>query len=81
MKIAHLEAGPLLDYWVAMAADYEPVYQPDSDEGVRVCISQCHDKGELMLVPPRAFRPSLSWSGSGPIIERERIDLINNFDR
>ncbi|MEN3277559.1 MAG: hypothetical protein V7631_3349 [Massilia sp.] len=60
LKIATLE-GPLLDYWVAMAAGYDPVYQADSDEGPRVCISKCHDdKGELVPVPPRAFRPSSS---------------------
>ena len=36
MKIAYLEAGPLLDYWVAVAAGYEPVYQAESTEGPRV---------------------------------------------
>ena len=30
MKIFHLDAGPLLDYWVAMAAGYDPVYQAAS---------------------------------------------------
>ena len=81
-KIAYLEAGPLLDYWVAMAAGYDPVYQPDSAEGPRVCISKCHDeKGELVPVPLRAFRPSTSWSDGGPFIEREHIDLASDFGR
>lgn len=80
-KIAYLEAGPLLDYWVAMAAGYAPVYQPDGDEGARVCISHCHDKGELVPVPPRAFRPSTSRSDAGPVIERECIDLLSDFGR
>lgn len=52
LKIAYLKAGPLIDYWVAMAAGYDPVYQPDSDEGPRVCISKCHDQGELVPVAP-----------------------------
>lgn len=80
-KIAHLEAGPLIDYWVAMAAGYEPVYQPDSVEGPRVCISKCHDQGELVPVPVCAFRPSTSWSDGGPFIEREKIDLVHDFGR
>jgi len=82
MKIAHLDAGPLLDYWVAMAAGYDPVYQADSVEGPRVCISKCHDdKGKLGPVPSRAFRPSGSWGDAGPIIEREHIDLVSDFGR
>ncbi len=82
MKIAYLEAGPLIDYWVAMAAGYEPVYQADSTEGPRVCISKCHnDQGELVPVAPRAFRPSTSWGDGGPFIEREHIDLISDFGR
>jgi hypothetical protein len=59
VKIAYLEAGPLLDYRVAMTAGYDPVYQAESDEGPRVCIIKCHDdQGELVTVPPRSFRPS-----------------------
>lgn len=81
MKITYLEAGPLLDYWVAMAAGYDPVYQADSAEGPRVCIRKCHDQGELVSVPPRVFRPSTSWSDAGPIIEREHIDLASDFGR
>jgi hypothetical protein len=81
MSIAYLEAGPLLDYWVAMAAGYDPAYQADSDEGERVLISKCHHQGELVSVPPRAFRPSTSWADAGPIIERERIELLSDFGR
>jgi hypothetical protein len=81
MKIACLEAGSLLDYWVAMAAGYDPVYEPDSAEGPCVCISKCHDYGELVSVPLRAFRPSTSWSEGGPFIEREHIDLVSDFGR
>jgi len=64
-----------------MAAGYDPVYQPDSAEGPRVCISKYHDQDELVSVPLRPFRPSISWSDAGPIIERECIDLINDFGR
>lgn len=82
VKIAYLEAGPLLDYWVAMAAGYEPVYQPDSDEGPRVCISRCHnDQDALVPVPPRVFQPSTNWGDGGPFIEREKIDLVHDFGR
>jgi len=81
-KIAHLDAGPLLDYWVAMAAGYAPVYQADSVEGPRVCISRCHGAvGELVSISPPAFRPSSSWGHGGPIIEREHIDLVSDFGR
>ena len=82
MKIAYLEAGPLLDYWVAVAAGYEPVYQAESTEGPRVCINKIHDQGgELVPVPLRPFSPSTSWAQTGPIIEREHIDLICDFGR
>jgi hypothetical protein len=47
-----------------------------------VCISKCRDdKGGLVVVPPRAFRPSSSWGDGGPFIEREHIDLISDFGR
>jgi len=81
-KIAYLDAGPLLDYWVAMAAGYDPVYQPESAEGPHVRISKCHDdQGELVPVAPRGFRPSTSWGDGGPFIEREKIDLVHDFGR
>lgn len=79
--IAYLEAGPLLDYWVAMAAGYDLVYQPESDEGPRTCINKCHDQGELVTVALRAFRPSTRWGDAGPIIERECVDLLHDFGR
>jgi hypothetical protein len=81
-KIAYLEAGPLVDYWVAMAARYDPVYQADSAEGPRMCISKCHDdKGEVVPVPLRAFRPSTNWGDGGAFIECEHIDLVHDFGR
>lgn len=80
MKISILE-GVLLDYWVAMAAGYEPVYQPDSVEGPRVCINRYHDHGDLVSVPLWTFSPSTSWAQAGPIIEREQIDLVCDFGR
>jgi len=43
-KIAYLEAGPVIDYWVAMEGRYEPVYQANSDDGPRVCITKCYDR-------------------------------------
>lgn len=80
-KITYIEAGPALDYWVAMAAGYDPIYQSEGAEEPHVCISKCHDQGELVSVPLRAFRPSTSWSDAGPIIERNHIDLISDFGR
>lgn len=82
MKIAYLEAGPLLDYWVAAAAGYEPVCQAESIEGPRVCINKIHDQGgELVPVSLRPFSPSTSWSDAGPFIDREKIDLVSDFGR
>lgn len=81
MKIAYLEAGPLMDYWVAQASGYEPEYQPGSADGPRVRINKCHDQTELVPVPLRTFAPSTSWGDAGPIIERECIDLTHDFGR
>lgn len=81
MKIAYLEAGPLLDYWAAVAAGYEPIYQAESAEGPRVRITKIHEQGQLVSVPPRTFAPSTSWSDAGPIIDREKIDLDSDFGR
>jgi len=65
-----------------MAADYDPVYQAESKAGPRVCISRCHDaQGELVPVPPLAFRPSTNLGAAVPIIEREHINLSSDFGR
>lgn len=42
MKVAYLDAGPLLDYWVATAPAMARS-QPNSAEGPRVCISKFYD--------------------------------------
>jgi hypothetical protein len=82
VKITYFEAGPLLDYWVAIAAGYEPAYQEDGTEGPCVCINRCHGAvGELVPILPRACRPSSSWGDGAPIIEREHIDLVSDFGR
>lgn len=81
MKIFNLEAGPQLDYWVAMAAGYDPTYEPDNAGGPRVSISKCHIEGEIAPISQCAFRPSTDWIDAGPIIEREHIDLISDFGR
>lgn len=66
---------------VATTAGYDPAYQADSAEGPRTCISKCHDdKGELVPVQPRSFRPSTSWGGGGRI-EYEHINLVSDFGR
>lgn len=40
MNIAYLGAGPLIAYWVAMAAGYNPIYEPDrGDEPVHASTS------------------------------------------
>jgi hypothetical protein len=81
MKIAYLEAGPLLDYWVAKAAGYEPVYAQDSPQRY-VVIFNCLDSGQLVEAEPLArFSPSTKWSDAGPIIEHEKIDLVHDFGR
>ena len=77
MKTAELE-GAELDYWTAKAEGLElpsihvlPVY---NDE---VCIlgGICKEGG------PEVYRPSIDWSKGGPIIERERIELVNGDER
>ena len=80
IKIAYIETGPLLDYWVTSATGYDPIYQPDSAAGSNVCICKCHDdKGELVPVPPRAFRLSTNWGDGGLFIKREQIDLVRDL--
>lgn len=81
MKIADLEAGPLLDYWVAKAAGYEPVYAQDSPQRY-VVIMMCLEGGQLVEAPPLArFSPSTKWSDAGPIIDHEKINLVHDFGR
>jgi hypothetical protein len=71
MKIADLEAGPLLDYWVGKA------------QGLQVEITAPHGLGsEVCVIENReSFSPSTSWAQAGPIIEREQIDLVSDFGR
>ncbi|MVW64542.1 DUF2591 domain-containing protein [Massilia sp. NEAU-DD11] len=71
MKIAYLEAGPLLDYWVAKAQGLQAEIVAPSGPGSEVCVI---DSGET-------FSPSTSWAQAGPIIEREHIDLVSDFGR
>lgn len=71
MKIAYLEAGPLLDYWVGKA------------QGLQVEIVALHGAGSEMCVIENgeAFSPSTSWAQGGPIIDHEKIDLVHDFGR
>jgi len=68
MKIAYLEAGLLLDYWVAKA------------QGLDVDVQN----GQVIAgAAPNhyVFAPSMNWAQAGPIIEREQIDLVCDFGR
>lgn len=81
MKIVYLEADPLLDYWVAMAAICAPSTTATVPSCNR-CISRYKDAmGEPISIPPRAFQPSTISSDAGPIIGREHINLVSGFGR
>lgn len=76
MKVSELE-GALLDYWVAKAEGIDVV---DVNKHVR------HLGNPFLPVlsdgggrdGPHYYRPSTDWAQGGPIIERERIDVISN---
>lgn len=74
MKVAEL-TGTGLNYWVAKASCFDPVYQHEGAEGPRVCINRYIDHGELVSVPLWTFKPSVDWSHGGQIVEREKINL------
>jgi hypothetical protein len=69
MKIAYLDAGPDLDYWVAKA------------QGLK--IHAVRDGKVIVGEPPNlyVFAPSTDWAQAGPIIEAKQIDLISDFGR
>lgn len=71
MKIAYLEAGPLLDYWVGKALGLQVEIVALDAAGGEVCVT---GNGE-------SFSPSTNWAQAGPIIEREHIDLVSDFGR
>ena len=69
MKIAYLEAGPLLDYWVAKASGLE--------------VDEVRDKQVIVsdMFGRYVYAPSTDWAQAGPIIDREHIDLVHDFGR
>jgi len=77
MKTAEL-TGAQLDYWVAKAEGIEFVMRGDqpatehefSPEGPANEYS--HEDWKMW----RYYRPSLDWAQGGPIIERERINVL-----
>jgi hypothetical protein len=71
MKIAYLEAGPLLDYWVGKAQGLQVEIATPNGPGSEVCVIENREP----------FDPSTSWAQAGPIIEREQIDLVSDFGR
>jgi len=66
-KVSELE-GALLDYWVAMANGESAEVQTygSGDEVKRICVIFC-----------REFAPSTSWAQGGPIIERQKIEILH----
>lgn len=66
MKVAELKS-PLLDYWVARADDWKSLKWSD---------------GRLMTQDEwvKNFTVPIGWLTMGPIIERERISLIERRD-
>lgn len=71
MRVTEL-IGPLLDYWVARATRIEDVVSiQESAFGVEACYLL--DTGDNTW---GLFCPSVSWADGGPIIERERIEVV-----
>lgn len=81
MKIVNLEAGPLLDYWVNMAAGSAPVYQADSAEGARAHRQVPQLSGRAGAGAAAGVSAVHQLSDGGPFIEREHIDLVSDFGR
>ena len=65
IKVSEL-TDELLDYWVAMASDLNPVLHK---------VGKTHDGGEVYIEHVSCkghafYRPSADWSQAGPIIDR-----------
>lgn len=73
MKVAEL-GGPLLDYWVERALGAEIVNITDSRGNIREAV--LYDPVQEIEVIPRPFHAS--WADGGPIIERERINVLKS---
>ena len=71
MKIAYLEAGPLLDYWLGKTQSLQVEIVAPCGLGSEMCV----------IEDGHAFSPSIRWAQPGPIIEREQIDLVSDFGR
>lgn len=73
MKVVKL-SGPLLDYWVARAAELPLSSAWDSSlaGGIFVGLGEDGD-------PLRQFQPSVLWEHAGPIIEREHGSIVESL--
>lgn len=67
-RTAELE-GALLDAAVALAEGVTLVDRPHMPDGIRSVYTSCWQYRD-------SYDPSCSWALAGPIIERERIELM-----
>jgi hypothetical protein len=71
-RVADLE-GANLALWVARAIGWRIEY-----EGAKpICYD---DQGSVYSFGKCGFRPDLNWSQGGPIIERERINIVDHAE-
>lgn len=70
--------GAALDWAVATAADYKPVYVTD-EPGESYWASQCPTALGYLPIGPDGFSPSSDWAQGGPIIEREGISTVREW--
>lgn len=68
MKQVEKLEGAELDYWVAKASGFLPEPLPNGMIVVEI-------EGNKTF-----FMPSTEWNQGGPIIEKERIELVPSFD-
>ena len=70
MKVVDLD-GVALDYWVAIADGWGPVWYVVEGGPLRESVAVAHPNRTAIL----GYAPSTDWSLGGPIIERKGITL------
>lgn len=74
MKTSELE-GAQLDYWVAKAEGLEPNVDGPTIPGIGAVCRSMLPNGEFGI-----FSPCYDWRHGGPIIEREGITLMKEYN-
>jgi len=74
-KTATLE-GALLDAAVAKALGWKVTRDPEEQGGGLDALDVQAQRGHILSDESSGWSPSRQWEDGGPIIERERIDLL-----